>query len=566
MSQPLAGDQKDAGLLPPENRPRFIQTLLAVAFLLALLAIIPSPAKFHGDEQFYTDAAVQMVQDGDYWTPMYPNGQIRLLKPIVSYWASAGSMKVLGISLFTARLPFALAGLLTLLVTYQLAKTVTQNTQVALLAALTLASNVQIITLSTRATPDIFVCLFTAISLWGLAKVWFSDDQTGAGAWLFYGGIGLSIETKGLLGLCPLAVAVLFWVLARPPMERTRRLLNWPAMLVGLGIAVFWYGIMFLKHGTTSFNDFVSDQVTAKVAFNPLTVLSHCATYLVAGVRHFLPWTLLLVVGGIICRRDLKGFWKVHRNECLFLILLYFILTVIFSFGNVSRTRYLVAAYPMLAVFLAIALNHLVTKRQHLPLLSPLIGIVGGIGVLFGLGLLAISWGLDWRLAVGGGALLGLGLSSLKVVKSVNELTRCLWMATAVVVTFAVVGACVRPVFSPSPIPYVVSALNPTDAQNPLIFSFQTKGSADALIRLLSKGQIRLKPLDSEQLEATKPDKVITTPKGTSELSEADYEISAVSSANLALENSWIGRLMAEHGKQSETSEQPEYFIGTKRR
>ena len=77
---------------------------------------------FDLDEGLYVGAARQMILSGDYITPRLnsippqdPNSLYTPFfeKPILVYWAAAGSMRLLGISEFGARLPVAVATLAT---------------------------------------------------------------------------------------------------------------------------------------------------------------------------------------------------------------------------------------------------------------------------------------------------------------------------------------------------------------------------------------------------------------------------------------------------------------------
>ncbi|MGD0745774.1 MAG: glycosyltransferase family 39 protein, partial [Verrucomicrobiota bacterium] len=331
--------------------------LLLAAFFAALLLVIPSPSRFHGDERYYTDAAMQMKQSGDYWTPVYADGRIRLLKPILTYWTTVGSFQVFGVNYFAARLPSAIAGALILLLTWQLARAVFNSNRTALLAALIMASNSELMAISTRITPDALVCLFVLMSMWGFARIWFAGDQSFVGPLLVFGGMGLAVQTKGLLGLCPLGANLLFCLLVRPGRARLKSFLNWPAIVVGIGLGVFWYALMLQRHGLGALRDFYDDQVGAQLAGNPGFILGSFARYVLAVVRHFLPWTLLLLAALIWGRQELARFWKSHRNESVFLLSLSAILLVVFALGKMRSARYLTASYPLLAVLVAGALS-----------------------------------------------------------------------------------------------------------------------------------------------------------------------------------------------------------------
>ena len=69
-----------------------------------------SVAHYHGDERYYTDAALRMIERHDPWTPVYAGGAARLNKPLLTYWLVIGTYVTAGVSLFLSRLPFLVAG------------------------------------------------------------------------------------------------------------------------------------------------------------------------------------------------------------------------------------------------------------------------------------------------------------------------------------------------------------------------------------------------------------------------------------------------------------------------
>ncbi len=487
---------------------------MLVVFILGLLPLLDRSEKFHSDERLYTDATIRMVQTGDYWTPYFADGRIRLLKPIITYWVTAGSFQVFGVNLFAARLPFLLAGALLLGLTYQLAKTISNSRRVALLAALILASNVQIITLSVRCTPDALLGVFVLMSLWGFARIWFQDDKTFAGPLLAYAGMGLAVQTKGLLGICPLAVAILFMLFARPDAARTKRLLNWPAIILGLFLGLFWYVAMFQCHGAGALKDFFDDQVGAKVSRNFLFVFGNLAAYVFAGFRHFLPWTLIILIAAIWKRRELKGLWQQHKAAIVFLLALFAVLVVAFSFGNMRRTRYLAAAYPMLAIFLAAALSKLVVGEIFNRWLRRAGLVLAGVLVLAGTGLLLGSFAIDVRLAISAAVLLGLGGAGIWLYRQWNQDAGWLWLASVVFLVFAVIGGNLRPVFAPSPLPLVADALKKSNHPPEIpVHIWQVPGYKPGHLRILINGSYNIiHLLDETALADLVTNKLIIVP------------------------------------------------------
>ncbi len=63
------------------------------------------------DEPRFAEASREMIQRGDYVVP-YFNGQLRLDKPPLSYWAQVISFKIFGENDFAARFPSTIAAAL----------------------------------------------------------------------------------------------------------------------------------------------------------------------------------------------------------------------------------------------------------------------------------------------------------------------------------------------------------------------------------------------------------------------------------------------------------------------
>ena len=55
-------------------RARWLPRLLIAGFFAALLPLLPGELRYHGDERFYADGALHMLQSGDYLTPVYADG------------------------------------------------------------------------------------------------------------------------------------------------------------------------------------------------------------------------------------------------------------------------------------------------------------------------------------------------------------------------------------------------------------------------------------------------------------------------------------------------------------
>ena len=264
------------------------------------LFLVPHAAgylKHHPDERHYTDAGLRMVQTGDYLTPLTPEGELRLKKPILSYWLVAASYKLLGVSPFSSRLPFLLVGVGVVWVTYLMATYLYDNRQTGLLAALIVSCQPAILISSPRSVPDIVLSFYLLISAFGFLRLLRERRADWWSIALAYGGVGLAVEAKGLpaaLFGC-FAVAVLLAYQHQKVLENWQRHLSGFLLAASLGLA--WFALMYGKHGDALFAQFFGDQVSERVNGNIWGVARDVPLVFLTVACCFLPWWGALVEG-----------------------------------------------------------------------------------------------------------------------------------------------------------------------------------------------------------------------------------------------------------------------------
>lgn len=346
------------------SHARLLLPSLLVMFVAALVPFAGTFFQHYPDERNYTNAAITMVQSGDYLTPRWPDGRSNLHKPIVAYWVVAAAYAIFGITLPAARLPFMVAGALLIGLTYLTALTLTGRRDTALLAAVITASEPQLILSSMRAIPDVLLGLFTLLSAYGFLSLIVLGRRTAATYWSAYLGAALAIETKGMLALVFVAFALAFALLdrgaeparhsgRRSAPSRLRPLLHAPSMLVGLVVAVSWYVAMYWWHRDRLVKIFFGDQITYNVQFLDGTPLLRIPIYLGFLLINLLPWSVLLVPLAIWNRRSFRPDDASMRRAQRFIILWAVLMAIIFGLGNKIEPRYVLPAGPLLAILLA---------------------------------------------------------------------------------------------------------------------------------------------------------------------------------------------------------------------
>jgi 4-amino-4-deoxy-L-arabinose transferase-like glycosyltransferase len=467
--------------------------LILCIFFVSLLPALSHLSTYHGDEQFYTDSAVYMVQHSDFLNPHYADGTLRTRKPIVTYWVLMASYAALGINFFAARLPFLLAGTATVWMTYLFSLKLFQRRRIAVLSAAILVSNVQFIMLCLRSTPDILQTFFMISSLYGFCALVFDRDYCLRNYLLAYCGAALAIQTKGLLGVVLIGFMGLYPVIAKETAATLKRLLHWPVMAVAVAIALSWYVYIYFQHGGEALWRFFNDQVAGKIDVPKFYVLLNLKEYIGGAFRHFIPWSLIGLVGYLVDRKKIHRFIGQHRKQVLFILCWFLLLLAVFSGGTESRTRYMVPAYPLLGILLA-ALFWEVYDRNGIRRIWN--WCCGFILVLFGIAGFVLIWiglVLHWQMILGGGILLGVSLWALFTAIQFKQGPAPVAMGLAILVIVASVLGFVLPPIDFAPSKRLVQCLLP-EVTTGRVASVWSSTRADYLrqIYTVSKGRIRV--------------------------------------------------------------------------
>ncbi len=375
-----------------------------VIFLLLfwLLALAPLSGTFlthYPDERHYTDAALWMLETGDYLTPLAADGSQRFIKPILPYWFVTGSYQLFGFTIFTSRLLFLLAGVLTLWVTFRCASELFGDRTRGLTAALIAAAHVQLMLAATRSMPDILLTLFLMVSSWGFTRLLLLNKRTPITYWLAYGGAGLALASKGLLAVVFIAYIFAFAFYWMRPRPRLRELIDLPALVGGTLLGAGWYLAMFLLHGRTFWNAFWFDQVEEKITRTWYDPAVNIPLFVLLLLFNFVPWSIIAIETAL--RRSITSVPEAgtaQRLPYLNPLILGWALVccIVFGLGGNLSLRYILPCAPLLSIGLAemIHTHPLTTARP----LRGWAGIFAVMLIVIGimLGLLNMELGHWW--------------------------------------------------------------------------------------------------------------------------------------------------------------------------
>jgi len=237
--------------------------LLGVAALLFLPAL-GAASLWDIDEGHNAEAAREMLERGDWIVPQF-NYQLRVDKPVLLYWLQLAAYHAFGVGEFGARLPSALAAMLTVLLTYEIGRRLF-DAATALLAGLVLASSLLVSGSAHFANPDALLNLCTTLTFLFFVHGCFTARFKRSN-WLIWIGLatGLGFLAKGPVALVlPAAVIGLFLIWT----GQLRQLFSWRlpvGLFVWVLVGVPWFALVgsetkgeflrgfFLKHNKDRF-------------------------------------------------------------------------------------------------------------------------------------------------------------------------------------------------------------------------------------------------------------------------------------------------------------------------
>ncbi len=301
------------------------------------------------DEPRFAQVAREMLQSGDYLVPRM-NGQPYTEKPPMLFWmAAAFSLPVGDVTEFTARLPLALGGIATVILTYLLAKSLF-DPRIAFWSSLILITNQRIWWQARFGQIDMLLTAFVTgaiLCLW----LW---HRTRRQRWIvgLYLAMAAALLTKGPPGIVfPLFLAVAFYWRQKDSLWKLHLI---SGTVVSLIIASAWMiparMAITVENGVSTGDGIAANLFRQTIgrfflgishAQWPWFYVTHLPLDLVPWAL-FLPWTLYWV-------------WK-RRNESeqmRFLLCWIVPAFIFFSICIGKRSVYLLPLYPPMAILIA---------------------------------------------------------------------------------------------------------------------------------------------------------------------------------------------------------------------
>ena len=193
------------------RRAQLLILLLLAALLLVRLTAMAWVPLMDATESRYAEIGRKMAELSDGVTPWFEYGVPFWGKPPLSFWLTAASFKLLGVTAFAARLPHLLCALMTAALAWQLGRGRSQRQGV--LALTLLAGSLVFFIGGAGVMTDPALVLGTTLAMHGFWLALHHPTETGRRmhGWLLFVGLAIGLLAKGPVAGVFVAVPLLLW-------------------------------------------------------------------------------------------------------------------------------------------------------------------------------------------------------------------------------------------------------------------------------------------------------------------------------------------------------------------
>lgn len=301
------------------------------------------------DETRYAVVAREMRETGQWVLPRL-NGVIYAEKPPLFFWMVNLSVFLLGEdSELANRLPSALAGFATILLTFFLGEKLFHSSRVGFLSAIVLGTCLFFPQLSRWMMLDSLTALVFLMTLFFL-YLGYEDDERRRKFYLLAGlSMGFGVLTKGPLAWLPLPIFLIFTFFQRgfKKFWCVDLLLGF---LLSLAIVLTWLIPACLLGGEDYTKRILLEQTVGRLSGNGKHV--HVRPFFFYFIRfpiEFLPWIVFLPTAFVFAFRT--GEVK-RKKELLFLSVWFIFIFVFFTFSKGKKDNYILPLYPAAAMIM----------------------------------------------------------------------------------------------------------------------------------------------------------------------------------------------------------------------
>jgi 4-amino-4-deoxy-L-arabinose transferase-like glycosyltransferase len=322
------------------------------------------------DEGRYSEIPREMIASGDWVTPRL-NGVKYFEKPVMYYWMVASSFKAFGTSELSARIPCAASALLGAMGTYAMGAS--YGPSAAFLGAFITGTGFLWFALAHITLTDMALGAFMTLSMVLIFK-----GLTGSrpALWLGYAAMGLSVLTKGLIGIVLPGLVFLTWIALTRRWRLILKGISPVGILAFLGVAGPWFYRVIKANPDFAWFFFVHEHL---LRYSTMVSNRYQPWWFFLAILPvaLLPWTGTVLQGVVSAlgelrylRSDVSSRIRDHETpseaeEALFMLLWAAVILAFFSASRSKLIPYMVPAMPPLGLLGGIFLDRGLYGRRY---------------------------------------------------------------------------------------------------------------------------------------------------------------------------------------------------------
>lgn len=346
------------------TKPFVTVVLMCLVILLSGNWILPLMDR---DEPRFAEASREMLQRRDLLVPWF-NGQYRFDKPPLIYWCQSAAYLFLGETSFAARLPSVLFTTATAVLLLFWGRSLGQP-QAGFYAAIVFVTCLQVLIHGRLAVADMPMIFFVLSAVWSGWQMSRPGQRQPRWWWVFYLSLALGFLAKGPVAWLPLA-GVLIGRWLRPT---EFRLPLW-SVIAGLGLTLFVVSLWGVPALLATHGQFFTVGIGHHVIYRSFDIMEGhggpgwvgfvltLPMYFLTFFLSFFPWSLKVPAA-------LRAWWPSRRMDLLgwYLLLQVSLVFVVFTLVRTKLPHYILPAFPMLSLWLALRLTSQPSSADWLP-------------------------------------------------------------------------------------------------------------------------------------------------------------------------------------------------------
>ena len=422
-------------------------TLLAALLLAVILPYFVNlgvSSIWDANEAFYAQAPREMIEAGDYVTPSF-NFQLRMNKPVLSYWNVAASYQLFGISEWSERLPIAVGALVIVGAAFALGRLLA-GTVAGLLSALVLATSPRLLLLARRIIIDVHITMWMALVLLCFALAETQPQRRRLYLCLMYVAAGFGVLTKGPVAVFLPAVVFFIYLASQKRLGDLRYMLLPTGALISLAIVVPWYYLLYREHGWEYIGSFIFGENLGRYAEAIGEQSRGLLFYFPVMLADLFPWSAMIPLALWWAMR-----YRWHDRTTRLLVLWIAVIVVFFSLSGTKEDLYILpivtAEAALIGAMIATALEGVTVARPVAwgMAATAVLLLLAGSGALWFFAI-ARRYSLDGAVFVGVVATVG-GVAALAWLFRRNLLASVTTTAASLIVIVWCVVLCTLPDF-----------------------------------------------------------------------------------------------------------------------